>query len=78
MRGGAVEHGLLAPARAGVGLDDETAADIAPVNTVTIAVECQAEIFVDEPFGDVAVIVRNDRQRTERFRFEAVERAFAA
>jgi len=67
-------HAIVNGDRAGVGLDDETAADIALVDTVTIAVECQAEIFVDERFGDVAVIVRNDRQRFESFGLKAFQR----
>jgi hypothetical protein len=32
---------------------------------------------MDKGFGRIAVIVRNDRQRTEGFRFETIEWAFA-
>jgi hypothetical protein len=47
------------------------------MDTVAIPVEGQTEIFVDKRVGRVAVVVRNDRQRPQRFRLEALQRTFA-
>src|SRR5712691_1590688 len=62
---------------AGVGFDDEPPADIAVGNAITVAVEREPEILMYQRFRRVAVIVRNDRQRTQRFRLETVQRALA-
>src|SRR5205823_8547216 len=44
---------------------------------VTVTVKRQTKIFVDERFSCVAVVVRDDRQRPQRFWFESFERALA-
>lgn len=46
-------------------------------NAVPIAIEAKPEIFLNRGFGRVAVVVRNDRQRTQCFGFEAIHRTFA-
>jgi hypothetical protein len=46
-------------------------------HTVTITVEREPEIFMYKRFGGVAVVVRDDRQWTQRLRFEAFERSLA-
>jgi hypothetical protein len=47
------------------------------VNTVTIAIESQPEVLVDERFGGVAIVIGNDRQWPQCFRLEAFQRPFA-
>jgi len=47
------------------------------VNTITIAIESQPEVLVDERFGGVAVVIGNDRQWPQCFRLEAFQRPFA-
>src|SRR5215813_4993017 len=44
-------------------------------HTVTIAVELQAHVFMDQRLDGVAVVRCDDRQRTERTRLEAVDRS---
>jgi len=39
------------------------AAHVALRDAVAIAIELQTKILVDEQFGAVAIVVRNDRQR---------------
>ena len=45
----------------------EPAADKAMRHAVAIAVELQAEIFVDQRLDGVAIVVRDDRQRAQGF-----------
>ncbi len=70
-------HAIVDSDCAGVGLDDESPADIAVGNAITVPIEGDPEILMDQRFRRVAVIVRNARQRTQRFRFKTVQRAFA-
>ena len=60
-----------------IGFDREAASDVSVGNAVTIGIEGEPEVLMDQSFGRVAVIVRNDRQRPEGFALESVERAFA-
>ena len=46
--------------------------DIAVRHAVFIAIELQAQIFMDKRFGCVPVVVRNDGQRPERLWLKAL------
>jgi hypothetical protein len=54
-------HAVVDGDGTGIGFDDEAAANIALMDTVTVAIKRQAKIFVDERFSCVAVVVRDDR-----------------
>jgi hypothetical protein len=43
-------------------------------HAVAIAVEREPEIFVNQCFGGLAIVVGNDRQGTQRFRLESIQR----
>ena len=45
------------------------------MDTVTVAVERQTQVFVDQRFGGVAVVVRDDRQWPQSLGLETFERA---
>ncbi len=51
-------HAVVDGDGAGVGFDDEAAADITLVDTVAIAVEGQTQVLMDERFSRLAVIVK--------------------
>ena len=57
----------------GVGFHRETAADKAMRHAVAIAIELQAQIFVDQRLDGVAIIIRDDRQRAEGIGLEAID-----
>src|SRR5205823_6581970 len=59
--------------RAGVRLDGEAPADVARRHAVAVAVKLQSNIFVDQQFRAVAVVIRNDRQRLERSGLKAID-----
>ena len=44
-------------------------------HAVSIAIELESQIFVNQRFDRVAVVVRNDGQRTEGLGLEALYRA---
>ena len=50
-----------------VGFDGEIAAHIARRHAVAVAIERQADIFVHERLGAIAIIGKHRRQRPERF-----------
>jgi hypothetical protein len=59
----------------GIGLEREAAAYKTWGRTVTVSIEVQAEIFVDESFHGIAIVVRNDRQRTQGIGLESIDGA---
>ena len=63
--------------RTGVGLQRETAADEAMGHAVAIAVELQAQVFVNQRLDGVAIILRNDRQRAEGIGLETIDGALS-